>query len=330
MKSTVYHIAQYGFEAARQTQEAGHHGHSFWVTALGDLGVDEQLQEAVKTFDYRCLNDTLGAVDDLSIAKKMREFVSAAHELKIRSAPNQGVLLSEQSEWTWVSQSFQAAHFLPNVPEGHKCGRLHGHGFEVTLFASNCTASELRALWLPIYERFNHRLLNDIEGLENPTSEQLAAWIWQRLNTQGVEVVHVKETATAGCAFDGAAHRIWKQQDAECALYLPNQSSPTGCSYHLRLHITGQLDTVMGWAMDYGDVKALFKPYYQQIDHHCLDDFINTDSSHADSLDLLHWMDTQLSSDLSSLSQIEVYESSHRGWLLNKVASTVPHLVHGN
>ena len=81
---------------------------------------------------------------------------------------------------------FEAAHFLPNVPAGHKCGRLHGHSFKVGL-------------------RLDHHYLNDIPGLENPTSEVLARWIWQRLKPQLPELsqVRVHETCTCGCIYRG-------------------------------------------------------------------------------------------------------------------------------
>lgn len=108
----------------------------------------------------------------------------------------------------------EAAHRLPNVPPGHKCARLHGHGFEVELLVSGepgahsgwvMDFSEIKQAFAPLYERLDHHYLNDIEGLENPTSEQLAIWIWQRLKPalpQLSEVV-VHETCTSGCRYRG-------------------------------------------------------------------------------------------------------------------------------
>ena len=110
--------------------------------------------------------------------------------------------------------TFEAAHLLPNVPDGHKCARLHGHSFRVALYIEGeddpytgwiRDFSEIKQIFKPIYEQLDHHYLNEIEGLENPTSEQLAIWIWQRLKPQVpllTEVV-VHETCTSGCRYRG-------------------------------------------------------------------------------------------------------------------------------
>ena len=88
---------------------------------------------------------------------------------------------------------FEAAHLLPHVPEGHKCGRLHGHSFMIRIEVTGevdahsgwvMDFAELKAAFKPIWERLDHHYLNDIPGLENPTSEVLASWIWQQLKPQ--------------------------------------------------------------------------------------------------------------------------------------------------
>lgn len=109
---------------------------------------------------------------------------------------------------------FEAAHLLPYVPEGHKCGRLHGHSFMIRIEVTGevdahsgwvMDFAELKAAFKPIWERLDHHYLNDIPGLENPTSEVLASWIWQQLKPQLPELsaVMVKETCSAGCVFRG-------------------------------------------------------------------------------------------------------------------------------
>lgn len=110
--------------------------------------------------------------------------------------------------------SFEAAHRLPNVPDGHKCARLHGHSFYVRLYVSGDVDShtgwimdfgELKAAFDPIYQQLDHHYLNDIAGLENPTSENLARWIWQRLKPTlpMLSKIEVKETCTSGCIYQG-------------------------------------------------------------------------------------------------------------------------------
>ena len=110
--------------------------------------------------------------------------------------------------------TLEAAHRLPNVPPGHKCARLHGHYFRVELHVSGepgehtgwvMDFADIKTAFRPLYEQLDHHYLNDIEGLDNPTSERLAQWIWQRLKPtlpQLSEVV-VNETCTSGCRFRG-------------------------------------------------------------------------------------------------------------------------------
>lgn len=110
--------------------------------------------------------------------------------------------------------TFEAAHRLPNVPEGHKCGRLHGHSFQVAIHVCGeigeqsgwiMDFADLKAAFEPIYKRLDHYYLNDIPGLENPTSEVLAQWIWQQLKPTLPQLckIHIKETCTSGCIYSG-------------------------------------------------------------------------------------------------------------------------------
>jgi 6-pyruvoyltetrahydropterin/6-carboxytetrahydropterin synthase len=109
---------------------------------------------------------------------------------------------------------FDAAHFLPMVPEGHKCRRLHGHGFEVEILVRGALDPHLG--WVIDYadlgravrevlEPLDHAFLNAIPGLENPTSELLAVWIWERLKPllPGLCRVTIFETPQSRCEYDG-------------------------------------------------------------------------------------------------------------------------------
>ncbi|GAG18061.1 unnamed protein product, partial [marine sediment metagenome] len=86
---------------------------------------------------------------------------------------------------------FEAAHKLPQVPAGHKCGRLHGHSFKVILNLEGdldpllgwvVDFADVKKAWAPLHEQLDHYYLNDIHGLENPTSEVLARWIGRKLS----------------------------------------------------------------------------------------------------------------------------------------------------
>lgn len=110
--------------------------------------------------------------------------------------------------------SFEAAHRLPNVPADHKCARLHGHSFQVRVSVDGPVGertgwvmdfAEMKAAFRPVYEQLDHRYLNEIAGLENPTSENLARWIWRQLGPilGGLIEVEVRETCTTGCIYRG-------------------------------------------------------------------------------------------------------------------------------
>ena len=110
----------------------------------------------------------------------------------------------------------EAAHRLPNVPEGHKCARLHGHSFlvELSVEGTPCPQSgwimdfaDLKAAFQPLHDQLDHHYLNDVPGLENPTSERLAIWIWERLKPQlaGLCQIELFETADNCVVYRGEA-----------------------------------------------------------------------------------------------------------------------------
>ncbi|HXS73238.1 MAG TPA: 6-carboxytetrahydropterin synthase QueD [Rhodanobacteraceae bacterium] len=108
----------------------------------------------------------------------------------------------------------EAAHRLPNVPQGHKCARLHGHSFRIEIHLRGepdptlgwvMDFAELKTVFAPVFDALDHRYLNDVPGLENPTSERLAQWIWARLRPS-LPLLHevvVRETCTAGARYRG-------------------------------------------------------------------------------------------------------------------------------
>jgi 6-pyruvoyltetrahydropterin/6-carboxytetrahydropterin synthase len=112
------------------------------------------------------------------------------------------------------SFSFEAAHFLPSFPEGHKCRRMHGHSFRVDIVVEGpldpargylVDYGDIKRAVAPLHDELDHRLLNDLPGLANPTSEMLAVWVWDRLHPvlpMLAEVI-VHETCTSRCEYRG-------------------------------------------------------------------------------------------------------------------------------
>ena len=118
--------------------------------------------------------------------------------------------------WLHKKFNFEAAHFLPNLPESHQCRRVHGHSFEFELWISGEESQlgsdtgwlmdfgDIAQLGKKVVQQLDHRLLNDISGLENPTCERLAIWIAQQIQPSLPQLrrVSVRETCTAGCIYE--------------------------------------------------------------------------------------------------------------------------------
>ena len=110
--------------------------------------------------------------------------------------------------------AFDAAHFLPNVPEGHKCRQLHGHTYHLTVFVTGDPVfheqwvmdyKELKDLVAPVLQQLDHKYLNDIKGLENPTAEMVTLWIWTKLKPTlpQLKKLELKETPGSGVVLEG-------------------------------------------------------------------------------------------------------------------------------
>ncbi|UXX79108.1 6-carboxytetrahydropterin synthase QueD [Reichenbachiella carrageenanivorans] len=110
--------------------------------------------------------------------------------------------------------AFDSAHFLPNVPEGHKCKNMHGHTYNLTVYLEGDLDTELQ--WVmdfkelkdvvkPVIERIDHQLLNDIAGLENPTAERIVVWIWEQIQPKLplLSKLELNETPTSGAIYEG-------------------------------------------------------------------------------------------------------------------------------
>ncbi|MCS6970917.1 MAG: 6-carboxytetrahydropterin synthase [Planctomycetes bacterium] len=314
------YLASARFEAARSVAcvADGHpcrrlHGHSFlcrlrarppaaWVPYPGGAlpTLAACLQRATAELDYRFLNELLAYPTDEELARWLwrrltRQGVAerSVHGLLgvgIASTAEQGVeLLALDRARVWRRFHFAAAHRLPRVPAGHPCGRLHGHSFAVTLIAEAGFPDQaplaldyelLAEAWEPIGRQLAHRCLNEVPGLDNPTSEVLAAWLWERLRPAlgALRALRVAETCTAGCHYDGQRHVIWKEFRAESAVRLP--AAPNGSelarwhghSYRLRCCLAPPFDAMLGWTIDFRAVKDGLQAAIAELDHHALNE----------------------------------------------------------
>ena len=362
MTEILLHTASAPFEAACRVgilpenhRSRGLHGHSYVARLRAQLpegwaefpgAESDQLQnsliDCLSPLDYGLLNEQVEIPTDENIARWINQNLQVPNieQTGIRSTRQQGADLDPHGNaHIWRRYRFEAAHQLPNVPKNHQCGRMHGHGFEVILHvnqslnANSTTETDnadmgvdydhIDACWAPIHQILDHSCLNDITGLENPTSEMLAAWIWQRLEHQleNLSWVTVYETVTAGCHFDGEHYRIWKEQRFESALRLVHAPEGDrrrqlhGHSYLLRLHLSAALDPVQGWTVDYGDVKSLFKPAYEMLDHHPLNELSNIQD--GDLVSLTRWIRSQTEDVLPQLDRIDLDQTPGCGVILS-------------
>ncbi len=324
------------------------HGHSFQAQVRAALpvgweafpgaGVEqlaERLRNGVAPLDYRQLDEFIEDPDDAHLARWIRERTDlpGLTRVGVRGAAHAGVELNFDLDGKgrascWRSYRFEAAHRLPNVAPGHPCGRMHGHGFAVILRAgTGGTASELAydrldRCWASVARQLQHACLNDIPGLANPTSEVLGAWLWERLRPElpELERVSVHETITCGAHFDGSAYRIWKDFRLDSAVRLARAPDGDvrrrihGHSLGLRLHLSAPLDTVLGWTVDYGDVKKRFDPIFRDLDHQSLHELPGLPD--ADTASLACWIRDRAATVLPQLNRIELEETPGCGVIL--------------
>lgn len=346
MNVTTLFTASAAFEAARHVDvlPVGHrsrrlHGHSFlahvrcalpdgWAAFPG--GEVSQLRAALETqiaqLDYRLLNEQVAQPTDENLARWVRAHldVPGLAQVGIQSTAHEGVDLDPAGNaHVWRRYVFQSAHRLPNVPAGHQCGRMHGHGFEVIVHAYQPLAGgdlsidydHLDAVWAPIHAQLDHACLNDIPGLENPTSEMLSSWLWARLKPQlpALSWITVYETGSCGANFDGERYRIWKELTLDSAVQLrhaPDGSALRrlhGHTFTLRLHLSAPLDQVKGWTVDFGDVKALFNPIFKSLDHQPLYEI--PDLADCDTATIARWILAKARVQLPQLDRVDLFET---------------------
>lgn len=347
---SILHAASSRFEAARQVDilSAGHrcrrmHGHGFMVTAYAAVpaswvaypggevaALQRQVDRCAQQLTYGVLNDHLAQPTDENIARWIGTRLDApgVDRVAVQSTLHQGVEVDARDHaHVWRRYRFQAAHRLPHVPLGHKCRRLHGHGFEVIVHADrdlhgadlSIDYDWLDELWAPIAGQVNYRCLNDVPGLENPTSELISSWLWKRLKPElaALSWITVYETASCGATFDGERYRIWKDFTIDSAVRhrLAPATDPRhgihGHTYTLRLHLSAPLDQMMGWTVDFGDVKAVFDPVFKSLDHYPLHEQPGLED--GDTPTIARWIHERARRELPQLTRVDLFESEGSG-----------------
>lgn len=328
------YIGSSSFEAARSIEHdvalskgGSLHGHSFLARVSVDGGDNQdyrslksRLENAAGILDYQFLNDHIAEPSDTGLAFWLNEKFEDLGDVQcaIRSSHRRGAFVDlDGGSCIWQSFRFEAAHWLPNVPADHQCARMHGHGFEVFLYVklgvSEEEAANLPRLIDELKAELDGHTLNHILGLGNPTSELLAVWIWEKGDSEFSNFlgVTVMENSSSGCHYNGLTHQIWTDIYFEAAVPAVASSEVLGHSYCCRLYLTSVVDEILGWTVDYGDVKLKFDPIYRQLDHHFLGDL--TDIKEASLEMLVYWIKEKVVSDIPLLSKLDLYETPGSG-----------------
>lgn len=323
------------------------HGHNFQATVFAALpeawapfpggeveGLAAPLEECLHALRFRDLNSLLEHPTDENLARWVWQRTAAPGIVRVavQSTPHQGVDLDATGlAHVWRRYEFQAAHRLPHVPLGHRCGRMHGHGFEVILHANvalgqgdiSMDYDRLDQIWAPLQLQLDFSCLNEIEGLRNPTSENISAWLWARLKPElpALSWVTVFETASCGANFDGSNYRIWKDFTLDSAVRLRRAPDGAGAArihghtYKLRLHLKAPLDALLGWTIDFGDVKEIFDPTFRALDHQPLYEIAGL--TDTDTASIAAWIYQNAGAKLPQLCAVELFERAGCGSLVS-------------
>ena len=230
MKVTL--LREFSFEAAHQngaaqagSRTARLHGHSYGVTVQVSGEVDPHLgwlidyadlkaecRPVIMQLDHQILNDIGGLTDtscsditrwlDERLSKCLPGYSGCCVQI-LGATDLDPVVESLDGAVDRIGFGFSAAHALPNLPDTHKCWRMHGHSFHVEM--TTVQAPALIARLEALYSKLDHQNLNELPGLENPTSEHLARWLWKQINENAAiaNEVLVRETCQNGCIYRG-------------------------------------------------------------------------------------------------------------------------------
>ena len=198
MREFTFEAAHFNASAPAAATNARLHGHSYrvvtritgavdgrlgWVTDFAEI--KRHCKPVIEQLDHRLLNEIDGMTDtsrgdvERWIAEKLAYAQSgfAGCEVTILGDLSLAPVVRAEGTIERVVFGFPAAHFLPMLPPEHKCRRMHGHSFQIEVAGPNSAA--LLGTIESVYPRLDHRVLNEVDGLMNPTSENLARWLWQ-------------------------------------------------------------------------------------------------------------------------------------------------------
>lgn len=271
----IYLIARRQFDAARfgvpfvQKERECWHGHRFMYQIVTSEEAD------ITTSFSRCdeierLCELPEANSDSELLNRIGQGLQRVIWSELSSARGLRRVRVLGDELMGYFSEIHAAHFLPNVWEGHQCARLHGHNFGIEVVQRDKSSlAHLEASEF-IKSLLHKKLLNDIKGLVNPTSENLACYLLEIMESRWPTLLAVKvmETRQAGCiAYLGYKQlQVYRDFSFESAT-VDNGDLVLGHSYRMRVHLRLPLHDPLGWTMDYAEIKRMVQPLIDSLDH---------------------------------------------------------------
>lgn len=298
------------FHAVRQAEPP--EGRSFKVTAITQSEKDAKaIKNAARELNDGHIDKTLPQTNDAAIAKHFIQQCAATSLLTISSGTGTGASINDNGETCRIQTlRIEAAHHLPKVPPQHRCHRLHGHSYIL-----QCETTDNTQQLTKLQERLDRSCLNDIPGLDNPTCELFAAWLWRQV--PGMKSISVRETPTSGCFHDGENFFIWRSMRMESAIR--TETSCHGHSYRARIYLHGPLDPDMGWVMDFGDMKQALASMHARLDHHTITELPGIE----DPEDLPKWLYRSAKNMLPQTARLELQQTPGTGTIICE-----PHAAH--
>ena len=110
--------------------------------------------------------------------------------------------------------NIESARSIPNLPKTHPCHHIHGHSFKIIISVQGdvneqngfvVDFQDIDDAFDPLKKELDHSYLNDIEDLQNPTSENICIWIWNKIQSSlpNIYKIEIRETDSTGCIYKG-------------------------------------------------------------------------------------------------------------------------------
>ena len=350
---TAY-VASATFEGARSVAilPDGHrsrrlHGHSFLasIQCLMPSGIApypgsevdvmrSRLETQLKKIDYSQLNDFVPVPTDENLARWVNShcYVPSTQLIGVQSTADGGVEIDVRGHaHVWRRYAFNSVRRLEGLPLGHVCGREHSHQFEVIIHADHQIGDGdisidydyLGSCWAPVEQELNLANLNLLSDLNDPSSEWLSSWIWNKLKGKVVDLsrVTIYESPSCGVSFNGVVYHVWNEISFNCGIH-KQSLDPTKAGPHLhlqpflaRLYFTLDAEHLNSLSVANGGAKEKVSSVFQKIDNKLAMDLEGIELGTPKGVAV--WIFNSLELELPQIERVELFESRGCGVIVS-------------